>query len=181
MKKCCPFGALLREERNKKDIPLWQLAAKIPFPASNMQRIETGITEPRLILAMKILGVLEVDAGNFMLILAEWQGWQKYEIPDGFIDKKFDLSWQNLATEDYPYHINRKALFGFYFRKLRKFLGLSQNTIAERAAYTNRSVILVEQGQQEPLVMRALQLIWVTGFDVKVFFENYAAILNPMD
>lgn len=79
---------MLRKERDNRGIALWKFAASVPFPASNIQRIEVGITEPRIGIAMKMLAALDVDGGAFMQTLAEAQDWPKHEISgDGAVEK----------------------------------------------------------------------------------------------
>lgn len=172
---------MLRKEREEKGIPLWKFAASVPFPASNLQRIETGITEPRIGTAMKMLVTLDMDAGNFMQTLAEAQGWEKYPVPDGFAPEILDSIAEKVRSEQDAVAIAAKTIFGAYFRLVRLACGLKQAQIAARASYTTRSLIAVENGKQEPMVMRALELVWVMGVGVRQFFESFAEIMIPRD
>ena len=174
MKNCSQFGIILRKEREKKGIPLWKLAASVPFPASNLQRIETGITEPRICTAMKILATLGGDAGSFMQTLAESQSWDIYQAPERFSAEILAVILEELCAEGSVLDVCPKGLFGIYFRRVRVILELSQSAIATRSDYTTRSLIAVESGNQEPKIMRALQLVWVTGVPVSSFFKLLA-------
>lgn len=172
---------MLREERKRKNIPLWKLAASLPFPVSNLQRIEAGVTEPRIGLAMKTLVALNVDAGSFMQSLAELQSWQKYDAQAGIARGKIVTIAQNMLSEGDSVHPDSNALFGLFFRRVRVACNLTQTIIAERANYTVRSLIYLEGGKQEPLVMRALELVGVMGVEISPFFESLASITIPRD
>lgn len=172
---------MLRKEREKRGIPLWKLAASVPFPASNLQRIETGITDPRIGIAMKMLTALDVDTGNFMQTLAEAQEWERCPIPDGFTAEMLAVAAEKISSEQDTVAIASKTIFGAYFRLVRLACGLKQAQIAARANYTTRSLIAVENGKQEPMVMRALQLAWATGVGVSEFFGSFTPITIPRD
>lgn len=169
---------MLRKERDNRGIPLWKFAASVPFPASNMQRIEVGITEPRIGVAMKMLAALYVNAGAFMQTLAEAQDWQKHEISGDGAVEKIEIVAQNMLTEEGLLTHNPKAMFGLFFRRVRVACNITQAVIAERANYTVRSIIALEGCKQEPMVMRALQLACATGISVKDFFGSYAKLLT---
>ena len=66
MEKSPIFGTLLREHRKAKGLSLWKFSVAIPYRQANIQRIERGLVEPRVRLAMRLLTVLEVDVGAFM-------------------------------------------------------------------------------------------------------------------
>lgn len=76
-----------------------------------------------------------------------------------------------MGGERNPAEMADKAIFGRFYRRVRVAAGLSQAVIADRASYSTRSLIAVESGLQEPMVMRALQLVWVMGADVKMFMN----------
>lgn len=82
-----------------------------------------------------------------------------------------------MMTEEGLLTHDPKAMFGLFFRRVRVACNITQAVIAERANYTVRSIIALEGGKQEPMIMRALQLAWVTGIGVKDFFGSYATLL----
>lgn len=177
MENCCPFGIQLREERKRRNIPLWKFAATVPYPVSNVQRIETGVTEPRIGIAMKMLAALDVDVGAFMQTLAEAQDWQQYDSPNGYAGDKLASIVENMMTEDGILTHDPKLIYVLFFRRVRVSCKLTQAVIADRANYTVRSLIYLEGGKQEPMIMGALKLAWATGIGVKDFFGSYATLL----
>lgn len=172
---------MLRKEREEKGIPLWKFAASIPFPVANIHKIEAGRTEPRIGIAMKMLATLDADVGSFMQTLAEAQDWQRYPVPDGFSGEMLAVAAEKISSEQDTVAIASKTIFGAYFRLVRLACGLKQAQIAARANYTTRSLIAVENGKQEPMVMRALQLAWATGVGVSEFFGSFTPITIPRD
>lgn len=171
MRESSLFGVMLRQERLKRGLKLWKFAAMVPFPLSNIQRIEAGDTEPRIDVAMRMLAALNVKAGHFMRALAAQQDWTAHERPDESILKMMPELAADLLQEKRLEIQSSKTLFGLYLRKVRLACELTQAALAERANYTVRSLIAVENGRQEPMVIRALRLVSAMGMDAAVFFD----------
>lgn len=174
------FGPLIRLERLKRGMKLWKFAAAVPFPLSNIQRIESGNTEPRIGVAMNMLAALNVKAGPFMEALAKAQNWPFYGLDDSSLTSKLpelaeELLWERRNTIQSP-----KTEFGLFFKKVRLASGLTQTILAERADYTSRSLIAVENGRQEPKVMRALRLVSALGMDTAIFFDNFSRLKSKL-
>lgn len=168
---CSLFGQLIRLERERKNIPLWKLAATIPFPQSNVNRIELGQTEPRIGLAMRILFALEVQAGDFMLNLAI----QMKLLPDKAVEgDRPELPFLGLENENLCRDtVTPASIFGLMLKQARIANNKTQSQVAETAGYTTRSLILVEQGKQEPGLVSAMKLVVATGVELDNFFDLY--------
>lgn len=160
MNSCCPFGLSLRTERIKKGIPLWRYAASIPYPQNNVQRIERGLTEPRIDLSVRLISALGTDMGPFMAALAFELGWS---IPKETFESAKHIQWDMIQCDHY---------FGSLLRSVRTTYGISQNTLASYARYTARNLISVENGNQSPRVMTALRLVCSLECDVSGFFRK---------
>ena len=167
MDKKCTYGPLLREYRQKHGISLWNLAIRVPYRQGNLQRIERGITEPRVGLAMRLLMAIGVDTGNFMLNLAINAG-LRIDAGETRTRRTEGDGIENLLPE----HRQNAAYFGYLLRKTRLIYGQSQKNLAEEAGYTVRNLINVENGRQEPGIMTALKLVCATGCDVAWFFNE---------
>lgn len=179
MKHCSRFGQFIREERERKNIRLWKFAASVPFPQSNIQRIETGRVEPRVGLAVRMVHALGLNAGEFMKALIETQGWGASPNPAGVAhpsqtDNKLLIAENSLAILGSPAEI-----FGWLIKAARLSQDLTQTKVAEYAGYTTRSLIAVEGGRQEPALTTALRFVWVTGVPVRSFFRQFESILYP--
>lgn len=177
MKKCIQFGKLIREEREKRQIPLWRFASSVPFPQSNIQRIESGKTEPRIGLAVRMVHALGADVGEFMTRLMEVQdfGASPNQVDEGN-DPQRDMSV--LSSENSLVISGAPAeVFGLLIKEARMARGLTQAKLAEYADCTTRSLIEIEGGRQEPSLTTALRLVWAIGYDAAVFFKAYSKIL----
>lgn len=169
---------MLREERLKRQFPLWKFAARVPYPVSNITKIEKGLTEPRIGIALKMLVALGVDAGKFMQALAESQDWGEYETPEGIVGLQMGVTDGKCQSEEPPLEGGIKESYGAFLRQARLCARLTQVEVAARAGYTTRSLIAVENDKQEPMVMRGLQLVWVTGTRPRSFFGYLASLLR---
>lgn len=67
-----------------------------------------------------------------------------------------------------------KNTFGVLLRDARKKNGLSQRDVAERAGQNIRSVQKIENGQREPRLFLALQLVEAAGAEPGAFFAELA-------
>lgn len=175
-KKHCPFGHVFREQRVIQGISLWNLALAIPYRQGNIQRIERGLHEPRLGLAMRMLSAIGVDAGLVLEELARAEGLLPgKEEPAGETGPKpfharMSDSEKSGDTEVHP--------FGGLLRECRLEHGKSQKLVAESAGYTLRNLINVEKGTQEPGVMLALRLVIASGGDPKIFFGSLQRVMR---
>lgn len=165
-------------ERERKNLPLWKFAAAIPFPQSNISRIEQGLTEPRIGLVMQMLNVLDLDTGAFMRNLTSQMELSAAESPA--MDRP-DLPFSELATEMSDGRaVSPAAIFGILLKNARVACHKTQLQVAEAADYTTRSLISVEKGRQEPGLTSALRLVAATGIGVKCFFEEYGRLYALM-
>lgn len=131
---------------------------------ANIQRIEAWIQHPGVLLALRFLQAIEVDAGIFMQELA---GRNVDELPQGLF---------TLKSEDITYEVpvlgeGQKSFFGLFLRQARIAAGISQTAMARAANYNLRNIKGVEEGRQDPGIMTALALVVATGADVRQFFN----------
>ena len=163
------FGPMLREARKRCGMPIWRVAATAPHHQGNLQRIERGITEPRVGLALRLLMAIGVDTGSFMENLAIKAGWRQH--PGESHPPRADANAVVVRIADSKEDV---IPFGPLLRRTRLVYGQSQKHLAEQAGYTVRNLINVENGRQEPGIMTALKLVCTTGCDVASFFNELA-------
>lgn len=72
----------------------------------------------------------------------------------------------------------KKNTFGTLLREARKKNGLSQRAVAERAGQNVRSVQKIENGQREPRLFLALQLVEAAGAEPGAFFAALSDALT---
>ncbi len=168
MEKSSTFGTLLREYRKRKGLSLWNYSIAIPYRQGNIQRIERGVVEPRVRLALHLLDVLEVDVGAFMVEMAVREGLTVIN----------PTSPQNLTQISLNLDLTDKAIdpFGKLFRETRMVYKKSQSAICTAAGYTTRNLIIVENGKQNPKISTALRLVCAIGCDVGQFFNELARL-----
>jgi len=174
MTRCIHFGAFLREERKRRGIPLWKFAASIPFPQSNIQRMERGNAEPRVGLAVRMVNGLGANAGEFMTAFILEQGWgaSPFELPPEYSPDTLKMALLAENTSGSP-----AVIFGSLLKQARLANNLNQTKIAETSGYTVRSLISVEMGRQEPMLTNALRLVWATGCAPVNFFNAFSSLL----
>lgn len=68
--------------------------------------------------------------------------------------------------------------FGTLLRDARKKNGLSQRDVAAKAGQNVRSVQKIENGQREPRLFLALQLVIASGVEPGAFFAALAEAVN---
>ena len=170
------FGEFVRAKRVRRGLPLWKLAAAVPFPQSNVQRIEAGVTEPRIGLAMRMLIALDVDAGRAMRDIAARMEIVSAALPEGEpLGVLLSEIVKTVIDDDAK---TPAALFGLLLRGVRLAMGRTQAQVAEAACYTTRSMILVEKGRQEPGLVSALRLAAGTGCGLNCYFDAYEELLK---
>ncbi len=172
MTRSTHFGAFLREERRRRGILLWKFAASIPFPQSNIQRMERGNAEPRVGLAVRMVNALGVNVGEFMAAFMLEQGWGASPVEQARAHSP-DSPQLALSASGSP-----AAIFGFLLKQARLANNLNQMKIAEASGYTVRSLISVEKGRQEPIITNALRLVWATGYEPVDFFNAFNRLLR---
>lgn len=174
-KTLCPFGSIFREQRKKQGISLWSLAIRIPYRPANIQRIERGLHEPRIGLAIRMLSALDVDAGHVFNELARREG-----LLLGNARQRPLMDWESVKWELF----RKKKLdqarspFGFFLRETRMLMGRTQKAVAEDAGYTLRNLANVEKGIQDPGVFLALRLALAAYGDPKPFFHHFQEMVE---
>lgn len=164
----CPFGALFREHRAAKQISMWQVVHRLGYYLANIQRIEAGMQHPGVLLALRFLRAIDVDAGIFMQELA---GRNVDALPQGLSTlKPEDITYETLVLEE-----GQKSFFGPFLRQARVAAGISRTAMARAANYNLRNIKAVETGRQDPGIMTALALVVSTGADVRQFFGVLSA------
>lgn len=167
-KKICPFGPFFRQERKAKNISQWHIVHKMSTYLANIQRIEAGIQQPGVHLALRLINVIGVKPGDFMQKFArECLPYLPQSISP--IDHVSILYEIPLLKE------GQKSLFGLFLVQARLAGTVSQTAMAKAAKYSLRNINTVESGRQEPGIMTALALVMTTGVDVREFFNTLYA------
>lgn len=142
---------------------MWQVVHRLGYYLANIQRVEAGIQQPGVLLALRLLDAVEVNAGKFMHELAS---------------ENLSLLPQSLSSHrivDVTYVIpllqeGQKSFFGPLLLQAREAAGVSQTAMAKAAGYNLRNIAAVEGGRQDPGIMTALALTMTTGVDIEEFF-----------
>lgn len=159
------FGAGLAALRLRRNISQWTLAVRIPYHIRNIQRIEKGLSQPGVSLALKLLQALDVRPGDFLSALAEEHAG---ELPSR-VSTLPEVSVHYIKPAP---DTGRKSIFGLMLNQARVATGVSQTTMASAAAYSLRNINYVEKGRQEPGIMTALALVMALGVNTGVFFNE---------
>ena len=173
-KKLCPFGAYLTDLRKQhSEMPQWLLAAKCEIVPANLRKIEKGVTQPGVMLAIRIVRTLGEDVGEVFAEIASKEGLLIAVGKEckGLEQPVKDLDIDSIVRE----HVTNndcKCLFGPLFRAVRMKMNVSQQNVAHYADYHQRNILEVEKGKREPGVMTALALVCATGCDVSWFFNS---------
>lgn len=162
MKEKCPFGPLFAMHRKRRAVSLWQLCLNLRYQPRNFQRIENGSQEPRLGLALRMLNVLDMDSGEFLVELAELAGMAN----TGGTRPTALPSTGNIAT---TYTLTQT--FGALLVQARRLGGHTQQDLADATGFHLRNMTKIENGLQEPRIMTALKLVIATGCGVGPFFR----------
>ena len=163
-KKICPFGPFFRHERKAKNISQWHIVHEMGNYLANIQRIEAGIQQPGVHLALRLISAIGVQPGDFMQKLAcELLHYLPQNLsPIGHVQISYEMP---LLKE------GQKSLFGLFLVQARLAGVVSQTAMAKAANYNLRNINGVENGRQEPGIMTALALVMTTGVDVREFFN----------
>lgn len=161
----CPFGPAFRQERIQRNVSQWTLAVRLPYHIRNLQRIEGGLRQPGVMLALRMVVGLGAAPGDFFQRLLE-----------GDLTRSLCPAEQPPEPVPVMYHPpevgeDAKCLFGPLLVQARAAGGVSQTAMAKTAKYNLRNVNAVEKGRQEPGVMSALALVGATGVDIREFFN----------
>ena len=73
---------------------------------------------------------------------------------------------------------NLRTAVGMRIRKAREAMGISQETLAERAGLHRNYVGSVERGEREIGITRLACVIGALGFSLSEFFEGYRTIIR---
>ena len=132
----------------------------------NIQRIEGGLRQPGVLLALRMVAAVDADPGDFFETLFEES---VGEALDGVLSpaQRVSVTYQPLGAVE-----GLKSIFGPLLAQARLAVGMSQTAMAKSAGYNLRNVNAVEKGQQEPGVMSALALVAATGVDIREFFDH---------
>ena len=155
---------MFRQEREQKEISQWTVSVRLQHHTRNIQRIEGGLRQPGVLLALRMVAAVGTDPGEFFEALSPKIARERY---DGLLSptKRVRVTYQPPeATE------GLKSLFGPLLVQARQAVGMSQTAMAKYAGYNLRNINAVEKGKQEPGVMSALALVTATGVDIREFF-----------
>ena len=160
-----PFGPFFRNRRNSLNIGIWPFCVRISMYPANLVRIEKGVQDPRLDIALKMVCGLDIMIVDFF---TEFCDVIKLSLSqkNAFID--------NLSTCDHLGSYNSLGLlFGDLLCHARRQTGRTQKMLAETAGIHLRNLTKIENGAQIPRVMTAIRLVCATGCGVRNFFNNF--------
>ena len=162
----CPFGPMFRREREQKKISQWTVSVRLQHHTRNIQRIEGGLRQPGVLLALRMVVAVDAEPGDFFETLFEES---VGEACDEVLSppQRVSVTYQPLGAVE-----GLKSIFGPLLAQARLAVGMSQTAMAKGAGYNLRNVNAVEKGQQEPGVMSALALVAATGVDIRGFFDQ---------
>lgn len=119
---------------------------------------------PGVLLALRFLHAIDVEAGMFMQKLAQ-------KNVDALPRSLSARGTVDIAYETPLLEAEQKSFFGLFLRQARMAAGISQTAMASAANYNLRNIKGVETGRQDPRIMTALALVVSTGVDVRQFFS----------
>ena len=157
---------MFRQEREQKEISQWTVSVRLQHHTRNIQRIEGGLRQPGVLLALRMVVAVDAEPGEFFETLFEES---VGEALDGASSPttRVSVTYQPLGAVE-----GLKSIFGPLLTQARLAVGMSQTAMAKSAGYNLRNVNAVEKGQQEPGVMSALALVAATGVDIRDFFDQ---------
>jgi len=167
----CPFGPALVEVRKLHNISQSGLSILAKFNVTNLRKIEKGVMQPGVSIAVRLVAATGADVGNFFQGFAEDNGLiPSSGVPgSGNAAESVSALIKGLQLPTEKRH-EIKSIFGLLFKKVRLYYGVTQKVVAGSAQYNLRNLLNVENGQQEPGIMTALAMVCATGVDVKAFF-----------
>lgn len=150
----------------KHNVSQWTLAVRLPYHIRNLQRIEGGVRQPGVMLALRMVVGVRAVPGDFFQRLLEADTTRSL-CPAEQPYKPVPVMYHHPEVEE-----DTKCLFGPLLAQARVAGGVSQTAMAKTAKYNLRNVNAVEKGRQEPGVMSALALVAATGVGIRDFFNS---------
>ena len=114
----CPFGPAFRREREQRKISQWTVSVRLQYHTRNIQRIEGGLRQPGVLLALRMVAAVDADPGKFFETLCQKIASERY---DGLLSptKRVRVTYQPPeATE------GLKSLFGPLLVQARQAVGM---------------------------------------------------------
>lgn len=175
----CPFGLALVQLRKEKEISQSRLSILGEFNVTNLRRVEKGLMQPGISIAVRLVLATGTDIDIFFNQLAEKE---KLILPKS---KKSIENNLNVAEATQIKHFigkikteelaSAKSPFGLLFSNFRRKYQVSQKIVAEFAQYDARNILNIEKGKQDPGVMHALAMTCAvaqkTDIEIDVFFK----------
>lgn len=158
------FGRAILQARIEANLSLWDLALPTRCHMTNLRQFENGDVQPGIMLALKLVMAVNTPVGSFFNNVAQEAGLKVAVNPDAQ-----SMSQSQLLCTPVKYPAKVRYLFGPFFKTVRVQCMVSQKNVAQIACYHPRSLIKVENGEQEPAVMTALAMVCALGVDVGAF------------
>lgn len=167
-KEICPFGLAFVSARNERNITQWHVAANAGYHVTNLCKIEKGLYQPGVNLALRLLSVLGVDTGAFF----EQLWWSSQDVAPAPLRGSQPTTRVELRSFSVE---GLRCPFGPLLLQARLATGMAQRHLVEILGYNLRNMGKVERGEQEPGVMTALYMVVASGADVRSFFSTLGA------
>ena len=164
-KSVCIFGSYFRAGRILRGISIWKIVHRINYYPANILRIETGVQQPGINTAFKMLEAIDVCPRVFMEKIARENC---KDFPHSLCMKeKCEFSYRRQVLEE-----GQKSLFGPMLEQARQAANISQTSMAKAAGYNLRNINNVEKGRQDPGIIISLALVMTTGVNINEFYET---------
>ncbi len=157
---------MLRRKHEQKKVSQGTVAMRLQYHTRNIQRIEGGLRQPGVLLALRMASVVDAAPGEFFEALFEEAA---SAVRDGASSahKRMGVMCQPLGSVD-----GMKSFFAPLLAQARLAVGMWQTAMAKSAGYNLCNGNAVEKGKQEPGVKSALALVAATGVDIREFFDH---------
>ena len=165
-KKAYIFSQLFRDVRMNSGLSQWIVSVKAGTHLSNVNQIEAGHQEPRILVAMRLVSACGADLNSFFSELAERMGLYSHAVRTNSFMEELEKGKTSYSSESVEI-----TGYGGLLRYCRTQKGLSQKTIANSIHYDLRSLQRVEKGEQEPKVTTAVKLVAAVEMPPGQFFE----------
>lgn len=157
------FGPAFVELRTARQLTQWHVSATARYHVTNLSKVEKGLHQPGVMLAVRLVAVTGADVGEFFQRL--WEQSLSTTGADALHQASMpDVDMAALRAEGV------RCPFGPLLLQVRLHNGIPQRQIAEIAGYNLRNMGKVEKGQQEPGIMTALDMVAAAGGEVGAFF-----------
>ena len=160
-----PFGAFFRKKRDLLKVGIWPLCVKISMYPANLVRMEKGIQEPRLDIALRMVNGLGLSFASFFAELRDFAHLplpQREALPVTIPQDKLPSVSSSCGQ-----------VYGELLRYVRVQSGQSQKNLAEAVGIHLRNLTKIENGGQIPRVMTAMRLVCATGCNIADFFKEF--------